>query len=401
MDGLLSYLSPDEQRMAMQNARTQGLLSLGAALLQSSTGAPGQGKPRLGQILGQALPVGMQAYQGGIDQTLQQLLVGQRMQEMQRQREIRARQEQAQAQLAQMTQPVTPLTALSAPGRAGPTAERAETIGQVPQMTREQALRMAMNPDLPGPDREALFKYVEATKPVEPKLGPGKLGEYQAARASGDIPAGMTYPEFIAMNKPAGTSVTVPISVGTERKYGEALGTKIADEDVRLRDQAMGVPSQIETIRQSRDLLDKGNVFTGKFANQKLFAAAVGQSLGVTGKDTNELVANTQRLFANRAKATLDNVKASGLGAGQGFTDRDREFLEKAVLGNIEFSADSLKRQLEIEEKAARGVVDKWNSRLKQIPRAAVEGTGITPIEIPAAQRPKVLRYDPVKGRAE
>ena len=401
MDGLLSYLSPDEQRMAMQNARTQGLLGLGAALLQSSTGAPGQGKPRLGQILGQALPVGMQAYQGGIDQTLQQILVGQKMQEAKRQQEIRARQEQAQAELAQMTQPVTPLTALSAPGRAGPTVERAETIGQVPQMTREQALRMAMNPNLPGPDREALFKYVEATTPKKPEFGPGSFGEFQAARASGDLPQGMTYPEFVAMKRPPGTSVTVPVSLGTEKKYGEALGTKIAEEDVRLRDQAMGVPAQLETIRQSRDLLDKGNVFTGKFANQKLFAAAVGQSLGVTGKDTNELVANTQRLFANRAKATLDNVKASGLGAGQGFTDRDREFLEKAVLGNIEFSADSLKRQLEIEEKAARGVVDKWNSRFKQIPRAAIEGTGITPVEIPAAQKPKVLRYDPLKGRAE
>ena len=98
MDGLLSYLSPDQQQMAMQNARTQGLLGLGAALLQGSTGAPGQGKPRLGQILGQALPVGMQAYQGGIDQTLQQILMGQKMQEMQRQRksqeEVAARQEQ-------------------------------------------------------------------------------------------------------------------------------------------------------------------------------------------------------------------------------------------------------------------------------------------------------------------
>lgn len=407
MDGLLSYLTPEQQQMAMQNARTQGLLGLGAALLQGSTGAPGQGKPRLGQILGQALPVGMQAYQGGIDQTLQQILMGQKMQEMQRQREMQARQQQAQAQLAQMTQPVTPLSALSAPGRVGPTAERAETIGQVPQMTREQALRMAMNPDLPGPDREALFKYVEATTPKEPKLAPGVVGEFQAAQAAGLIPAGTTLERFVEMKKPPGTSVTVPVSVGAERKYSESLGTKIAEEDVRLRDQAMGVPAQLETIQQSRALLEKGNVFTGKFANQKLFAAAVGQSLGVTGKDTNELVANTQRLFANRAKATLDNVKASGLGAGQGFTDRDREFLEKAVLGNIEFSADSLKRQLEIEEKAARGVVDKWNSRFKQIPRAAIEGTGITPVEIPsaqqipAAQQPRVRRYNPATGRVE
>ena len=100
MDGLLSYLTPEQQQMAMQNARTQGLLGLGAALLQGSTGAPGQGKPRLGQILGQALPVGMQAYQGGIDQALQQILMGQKMQEMQRQREMQLRQQQAQARIA-------------------------------------------------------------------------------------------------------------------------------------------------------------------------------------------------------------------------------------------------------------------------------------------------------------
>jgi hypothetical protein len=98
MNGLLDYLSPDEQKMAMQQAQTQGLLGLGAALLQSSYGAPGQPKPRLGQLLSQALPVGMQAYQGGIDQALKQIALGQQMQEARRKRQqdeaALARQEQ-------------------------------------------------------------------------------------------------------------------------------------------------------------------------------------------------------------------------------------------------------------------------------------------------------------------
>jgi hypothetical protein len=98
MNGLLDYLSPDQQRMAQQQATTQGLLGLGSALLQASQGAPGQRRPNLGQVLGQALPVGMQAYQGGIDQALRQVVAGQQMQELQRKRQqdaaALARQEQ-------------------------------------------------------------------------------------------------------------------------------------------------------------------------------------------------------------------------------------------------------------------------------------------------------------------
>jgi hypothetical protein len=284
MDGLLSYLSPDEQRMAMQNARTQGLLGLGAALLQGSTGAPGQGKPRLGQILGQALPVGMQAYQGGIDQTLQQILVGQKMQEAKRQQEMQARQQQAQAQLAQMTQPVTPLTALSAPGRAGPTAERAETIGQVPQMSREQALRMAMNPDLPATDREALFKYVEATKPAEPKLGPGVVGEYQAAKASGEIPAGMTLEQFIVMKKPPGASATA-IAGGTKDVFGEESQKRQATRFSDISVSGDSARRSANDVRRLEGLI--GKVETGGAA---AFKQAAG-NLGINTKGLDDIQA--------------------------------------------------------------------------------------------------------------
>jgi hypothetical protein len=70
MDGLLSFLTPEQQALAQQRAQTQGLIGLGSALLQASQGAPGQRRPSLGMALGQAAPVGLQAYQGGIDQTL-------------------------------------------------------------------------------------------------------------------------------------------------------------------------------------------------------------------------------------------------------------------------------------------------------------------------------------------
>ena len=328
MDGLLSYLSPEQQQMAMQNARTQGLLGLGSALLQASTGAPGQGKPRLGQILGQALPVGMQAYQGGIDQTLQQILMGQKMQEMQRQREMQARQQQAQAQLAQMTQPVTPLSALSAPGRAGPTAERAETIGQVPQMTRDQALRMAMNPDLPGPDREALFKYVEATKPAEPKLGPGVVGEFQAAQAAGLIPAGTTLQQFVELKKPPAPSATAIANVPKE------FGGSINESLKAIKGQLRPASQALNTVQNMQGLLEDG-VRTGFGQETVLKFSQAGQLFNPDYKAKS--IAGQEAFIAASNELILPQVKQLGVNP----TDADLNFIKqgsptlaKSVAGN-------------------------------------------------------------------
>jgi hypothetical protein len=95
MDGLLSLLTPEQQALAQQRAQTQGLIGLGSALLQASQGAPGQRRPSLGMALGQAAPVGLQAYQGGIDQTLREIMVGQQMQEADRRRKQEAAQQKA------------------------------------------------------------------------------------------------------------------------------------------------------------------------------------------------------------------------------------------------------------------------------------------------------------------
>jgi len=87
MDGLLSFLTPEQQAFARQQAQTQGLIGLGSALLQASQGQRGQPRPSLGAALGQAVPVGMQAYQSGIDQTLRELLVGQQLRDAQQKRQ--------------------------------------------------------------------------------------------------------------------------------------------------------------------------------------------------------------------------------------------------------------------------------------------------------------------------
>lgn len=143
MNGLLDFLTPDQQQALRQQATTQGLLGLGSALLQGSTGAPGQGRPRLGQLLGQAIPAGLQGYQGGMDQALRNILLSQQMADAQRQRQ------QQLAQQQQMEQFVSSL----------PEAEQA----------RFRAF--------PTQAAEAMFR--------QPDRAPGVIGEYRAAVEGG------------------------------------------------------------------------------------------------------------------------------------------------------------------------------------------------------------------------
>jgi hypothetical protein len=102
MDEILASLLPPEQlQIARQQALSQGLLSGGLAMLQASGGQPGQPKPRLSQIIGQAGPVGMQAYQGAFDRTLQEIMLGQKLQEQKRQQD---RQRQVQEAVARLSE---------------------------------------------------------------------------------------------------------------------------------------------------------------------------------------------------------------------------------------------------------------------------------------------------------
>jgi hypothetical protein len=217
-----------------------------------------------------------------------------------------------------------------------------------------------------------------------------------------DLPPNLQAAIQDQMQKTSGGS-NISLSVGTEGAYGKAFAGKIADQDALRYDIASKAPSVLESVDRSRELLKSGNVFTGALATQKLELAKFGQAIGATGKNTDELVSNTQQLMAARAQATLDSIKASGLGSGQGFTDKDRQFLENARLGNITYSKKALEQQLEIEEKAARGSVNAWNSRVKEIAKTAKEPLGVGEIELPKKETKPAGRkvYNPATGRVE
>lgn len=363
-------LDPEKIRQQQQQA---GLLNAGLAMLAAS--GPSRTPTSVGQIVAQGGMAGLQAYgqagQQAVEQGVQRLRVGElktALEDRQKAREASDRFRQRMSDISGGV--VTPSMALA--GGGGPTQQAAAQIGKPINVEDEQrkAATELLGTIAPAELAKTAFR--------EPRQLPADLQGYQVARSQGYTGTFLNYQQDL---RRAGAT---NVSVSTEKSYGGALASEVAKSDAAKFEAANSAPRVIETIQSTRQLLDSGNVITGIGAQQRLDLARLGQFLGVGGKNNSELVANTQQLFANRAQATLDSIRSSGLGAGQGFSNKDREFLENARLGNITYSPEALRRQLTIEENVAKATVTSWNSRLKNIPAEARTSLGLGEVSIPA-----------------
>jgi hypothetical protein len=241
---VLGLLSPELQAQAEQRARSAGLTNLGFALLQASQGQPGQRRPGLGQIIGQAGPVGMQAYQQSFDRTLQDMLRAQQIQDLQRQRAQREQQELARQRFAQQFAPVTPQTALQAPGQVGPTAARAAMIGQTPALDRSQLLSAILDPNMPPDVFERAKAVYEATAPAKVTT-PTSVLEYERSK---------TDPGFASFLAQKQAATGTKISIDMNRTLGSTL-----DENLKsFFNNGANARGVLPTVQTMSALLDEG-----------------------------------------------------------------------------------------------------------------------------------------------
>jgi hypothetical protein len=180
------------------------------------------------------------------------------------------------------------------------------------------------------------------------------------------------------------------VNVSTEKKYGERFGGLIADADAAKLSAAEGAPSAAANADRIMDLLATGNVITGTGANVRLQMA---KALNLAGGNDAEKIRNTEVLVSSLAETTLGAIKSSNLGAGQGFTNADRDFLEKAKAGQLTYDAKSLAELARLSRKAAEKSAESWNTRVKKIPASALEGTGIStePVVVPPRKVSSVM----------
>ena len=221
--------------------------------------------------------------------------------------------------------------------------------------------------------------------------GPGRVvpGTYAA-----EVPLP---PEVQAQKVAAAKAGASNISVSTEKKYGEAFAGKLADVDVAKMTAAEKAPQLAESANRIVELVQQGNLFTGPIADIKLNIA---RALNVAGADNAEKIANTERLIAATGQSTLDAIKGAGLGAGQGFTDKDLKFLQGVAGGTVNLTPQTLTDLATLQHRVATKTADAWNRRRQEIPKDVAQGTGLSmePITVPPlaqkSARPKGVGSD-------
>jgi len=225
-DDILSLLDPTGglRQRAEGQARSQGLLNLGFALLQASRGQPGQGKPSLGQVIGQAGPVGLQAYQQTFDKTLADALRGLQVKDLLAKRDEEKRMREAQQTFQQRVAAATTMQ----PTRQGVLDTQSNIDPALLEgMSAQQVIGMAPKTqqvtDQGAADR-AVLDYLRVASPVEyaklvakePRALPSSVQEYQFAVSQGFKGTFAEYQE--QMNKSRATNINMPS--GEERKAG-------------------------------------------------------------------------------------------------------------------------------------------------------------------------------------
>jgi hypothetical protein len=209
---------------------------------------------------------------------------------------------------------------------------------------------------------------------------PSSYQEYQLAQKDPN------YASHLEGSRPKGTSVN--LSVNTAEDFYSSLAKDQAGKFSALAEAAQAAPARIERADRVLALLQK-TPYTGAGAEYKL---ALGKASKAAGFDYGgDDIANTEALASELAGATLDAIKTSGLGSGQGFTDKDRQFLERASAGNITFDPGALRRLAILNKKAGVATITQYNERAKRLkpdqlgvmgmPQNVDSGGGLTPEE--------------------
>jgi hypothetical protein len=253
--------------------------------------------------------------------------------------------------------------------RTGREAERQAVIDKIKQNDVTGALAL---PNVYGGATPFQNKLIERSLPELPT-------------SAQELEYSKTHPElipFIHGKAMAGsTKIMMP---PVENAYNQAFGKGVAEQDLALKSIAEGAKTTVGNIARQKQILDSGNFFSGKAANLQTDLANYGTALGITGATGQEKAANTQSLIGGAAGITLDSIKGSGLGSGQGFTNKDLDFLNDAKSFKVTWNKENIARVLDLQERAAIEGAKKWNSRQGQIQKSATGPINVGPVDVPS-----------------
>lgn len=399
---IAGLLGAEAQAQAEQRAQNAALLNFGLNALMRSQGQPGQPRPGLGQVLAASGIPAVSAYQQSFDKTLTDAL---------RAMQLRQVMEQQQRQKAFRTAAQGAIT-------RQPTLQ--DVIGQQTNIEPERLEGMSLQEVIAeapksgvSVDRERLLSaladyapevYLQMTQPKAADL-PTSVREYEYARGQGFKG---TYQEFVTEQKKAGAPSTT-ITLPGDKKMAEVLGAKGAERLDNSLTQAQEAQSTIQNINELRPILAEG-VFAGPLSAAPRAVAQIASSLGITGKDTKELLDRTAVAMQGLAKFELSAAAAM---RGQGaITENERTLIQRAAGGRLDqFTAPEIQSLLTAMEKTANFRIASHNRQLDVLRKSgSPEVRDLVPFyelgpmnvaPVPTAPTGGVKKFNPKTGKVE
>jgi hypothetical protein len=283
--------------------------------------------------------------------------------------------------------------ALGAPTRAGSTAESFGAMaGALTGPLREkQAFETGNQKELLGIDT-SMAGLDQSTAQAQLQLAVlrAKLAnEANNAPLEKVVVPGQTNPIGMRRTEARGKPLWVPppgagtnVTLNTQKDLYGTMATNLGEQYTNQYLAAQKAPQAIEATRQIRELLKK-TPYTGTGAEWKLKVGKTAKALGFNyaGDD----IKNTELLFSRLGQETLNNVKQSGLGTGNGFTEKDLRFLREVVGGTITLDNETFALLADLHENSARQSAKVWNDTYGRLNQEQLRGLGVTRIELPEA----------------
>jgi hypothetical protein len=183
------------------------------------------------------------------------------------------------------------------------------------------------------------------------------------------------------------------------RNFAQTMGDAAAKENYTNYTAARDAHISVDKANMVITALDDPSLIVGPGADARL---AIAKGLNIVGADNAETINNTQTLVSQLADTTLSAIATSGLGTGQGFTEKDKQMLQDARAGRIPMTKETLRNITIMNIRAQKYAVEKWNNQLNDYDsetKKMLQSVGIPTDPRPVPEVPKPKKY-PSKEQA-
>ena len=147
-----------------------------------------------------------------------------------------------------------------------------------------------------------------------------------------------------------------------EGKFAEKAMEDLVEKNSALITNAESAVATIEKTNRVLDLLDKGELHTGMFAE---FKNNISRVLAMAGSDVSSGYASrTQLLEALLGSDVFPMIKQLGIGARGLDTPPEREFLLKVMTGEKSMDAKAIRELTEIRQRISEKIIEKYNKKV-------------------------------------